>query len=345
MTEDRWEIAWSHQVEGRVGAIACLGEDSLIAAGSVVRRLNSEGDFLWRREFSFDVYRLEHDGTNVAVLAGTAFFLLDLATGEPLGEGRAVSGGFRDVVSRPGGGWLLSDRGDHIHLFNRRGRGIRRLRPGPLQKMVGWLDREILLAQDEDGCLRALRLGGDDAQRRIETTRWSWVSRLHRGRILIQNADGSLQEGVPNPFGWDRIDRIPGDGLVPMQAAWTGEGWWALDVAGDLIRLPPGDDFERRPAGDLLSSNQADRMLSATRDGLVRMWIGPHLVNRRKLLFEEISSGEIRRLDWEQRQVIFEAARDAEDTGMLSRAIELYESLGRAEDVRRLISIREGADV
>ena len=31
MTEDRWEIAWSHQVEGRVGAISCLGEDSLIA--------------------------------------------------------------------------------------------------------------------------------------------------------------------------------------------------------------------------------------------------------------------------------------------------------------------------
>ena len=86
-------------------------------------------------------------------------------------------------------------------------------------------------------------------------------------------------------------------------------------------------------------------MLTATRDGLVRMWIGPHLVDRRRLLFEEIASGEIRRLDWEQRQVIFEAARDAEDSGMLSRAIELYESLGRAEDVRRLISQREGADV
>jgi len=112
-----------------------------------------------------------------------------------------------------------------------------------------------------------------------------------------------------------------------------------------LIRLPPGEDIERRPAGDLLSSNQADRMLSATRDGLVRMWIGPHLVSRRKLLFEEIASGEIRRLDWEQRQVIFEAARDAEDTGMISRAIELYDSLGRAEDVHRLLTMREGADV
>ncbi len=157
MTEERWEIAWSHQVEGRVGALTCLGEDSLIASGSVVRRLNTDGDFLWRREFSFDVYRLEHDGTNVAVLAGTGFFLLDLATGEPIGEGRAVAGGFRDVVRRPGGGWLLSDRGDHIHPFNRRGRGIRRLRPGSLKKMVGWLDREIVLAQDEDG--RALRAG------------------------------------------------------------------------------------------------------------------------------------------------------------------------------------------
>ena len=97
MTDDRWEIGWSHQVEGRVGALTCLGEDCLIAAGSVVRRLNADGDFVWRREFSFDVYRLEHDGTNVAVLSGTAFFLLDLATGEPIGEGRAVAGGFRDV--------------------------------------------------------------------------------------------------------------------------------------------------------------------------------------------------------------------------------------------------------
>ena len=42
MTEERWEIAWSHQVEGRVGAIACLGEDSLIAAGSVVAQGNVE---------------------------------------------------------------------------------------------------------------------------------------------------------------------------------------------------------------------------------------------------------------------------------------------------------------
>ena len=341
---ERWEISWSHQVEGRVGAICCVGEDSLIASGNVVRRLNLDGDFIWRREFSFDVYRLAHDGTNLAVLAGSGFFLLDMSTGEPLGEGRSVAGGFRDVVPRPGGGWILADRGDHIHLFNRRGRGIRRLRPGPLMKMIGWLDRELLLAQDGDGCLRALRLGGDDAQRQIESTRWSWVSRLQSGRIIVQMIDGSLHEGVPNPFGWDRLDRIPGDGLIPLDAAWTGEGWWVIDVASNLIQLPLSEESERRSAGDLLASNGHDRMITSTRDGLVRMWIGPHLASRRRLLFDEIESGEIRRLDWEQRQIIFEAARDAEENGMLSRAIELYESLGRAEDIRRLISLREGSD-
>ncbi|MEE3082767.1 MAG: hypothetical protein VX320_01590 [Candidatus Thermoplasmatota archaeon] len=341
---DEWEISWSHQVEGRVGALSCVGDDCIIAAGSVVRRLNNDGDFVWRREFSFDVYRLEHDGTNLAVLAGSGFFLLDLSTGELIGEGRSVSGGFRDVVVRPGGGWVLADRGDHIHLFNRRGRGIRRLRPGPLLKMVGWLDRELLLAHDDDGRLRALRLGGDDAQRQIETTKWSWVSRLQDGRLIVQKIDGTLYEGIPNPFGWDRLDRIPGDGLVPLDTVWTGEGWWALDVSCDLIQLPMSEDSKRHPAGDLLVSNRVDRMLTATRDGLTRMWIAPHLASRRRLLFEEIASGELRRLDWEQRQVIFEAARDAEDNGMISRAIELYESLGRAEDVHRLISKREGSD-
>ena len=343
--DDRWDVGWSHQVEGRVGAVCCLGEDSLIAAGSVVRRLNVDGEFMWRRNFAFDVYRITHDGTNLAVLAGSAFFLIDLMTGEPISEGRAVGGGFRDVLARPGGGWLLADRGDHIHLFNRSGRGIRRLRPGSINKMVGWLDRELLLVQDDDGCLRALRLGGDDAQRQIETTRWSWVSRLYAGRVLVQKVDGSLHEGVPNPFGWDRLDPIPGEGIVPLDAAWTGEGWWVLDVASDLIRLPLAPDGERRPAGDLLSSNLGDRMITATRTGLVRMWIGPHLAIRRRLLFEEIASGEVRRLDWEQRQVIFEAAQDAEAGGMLTRAIELYQSLSRSEDVHRLIAQREGADV
>ena len=52
-------------------------------------------------------------------------------------------------------------------------------------------------------------------------------------------------------------------------------------------------------------------------------------------------SEERQRIDWEQRQVIFEAARDAEDNGLLTRAIELYTSLGRQEDVRRILALKE----
>ncbi len=52
---------------------------------------------------------------------------------------------------------------------------------------------------------------------------------------------------------------------------------------------------------------------------------------------------ERRRIDWEQRQVMFEAALTAEDEGMLTNAIELYQALGRTEDVRRLLGQQEQA--
>ena len=114
-----------------------------------------------------------------------------------------------------------------------------------------------------------------------------------------------------------------------------------LEMSGDLVQLPSGEGSERHPAGSILTSNGVDRMLTATADGLIRLWVAPHLASRRRLLLEKIAAGELRRLDWRQRESIFEAARDAEDAGMLSRAIELYESLGRQEDVRRLLARRE----
>ena len=52
-------------------------------------------------------------------------------------------------------------------------------------------------------------------------------------------------------------------------------------------------------------------------------------------------SEERQRIDWEQRQVVFEAARDAEENGMLTHAVELYASLGRQEDVRRILAMKE----
>jgi hypothetical protein len=52
-------------------------------------------------------------------------------------------------------------------------------------------------------------------------------------------------------------------------------------------------------------------------------------------------SEERQRIDWEQRQVVFEAARDAEENGLLTHAVELYASLGRQEDVRRILAMKE----
>jgi hypothetical protein len=335
-----WRVSWSHQLEGRVGAVCALSDGIIVACGGVVRLISDLGDFVWKRTFQFDVYRLVADSTNVAVLSGPGFHLLSLATGDPLGEGRAVSGGFRDVLSRPGGGWVLPDRGDHVHLFNNEGRGIRRLRPGRIRKLVGWLDREHLLAMDDDGHLRCLRLFGEDSQRIIEERRWAWASRLSSGRMLVQAMDGSIFEGVPNPFGWDSLEQLVSTGVDPLEAVRTGDGWWMLTMDGSLDRIPPSEG-DALPAGVILASNDADVMASSTRDGLLRWWESPRLISRRSELLRKLVSEERRRVDWEQRQVIFEAARDAEDNGLLTRAVELYGTLGRSEDVHRLLAIKE----
>jgi hypothetical protein len=41
---------------------------------------------------------------------------------------------------------------------------------------------------------------------------------------------------------------------------------------------------------------------------------------------------------------LFQRALTAEDGGRLSRAIELYEALGRKEDVQRLLKRQKGGD-
>ena len=337
-----WRVGWSHQLEGKVCAIAADAAGMIVAAGGVIRMLDTEGEFVWRREVAFDVYHLEIDLHTVAVLAGPGFHLLDIATGEPLGEGRSVSGGFRSVIARPGGGWVLQDRGDHMHLFDRNGRGIRRLRPGRIRYLVGWLDREHLLVHDDDGYLRCLRLSGDDSQRVIEGRRWAWVSRLSGGRLLVQSPEGSLYEGTPNPFGWDSLEQLRELAADPLAADRCGDGWWVLTLSETLEQVPPTSGGEM-PAGHLLSSNGADVMCTATRDGLVRWWESPQLASRRSEILKRLVVSERRRIDWEQRQVMFEAALAAEDEGMLTNAIELYQALGRTEDVRRLLGQQEQA--
>lgn len=335
-----WRVTWSHQLDGKIGALESVPEGLVIASGGVVRMISDSGGFVWKRSFQFDVYRLASDGTNIAVLCGHGFHLLEIRSGNPLGEGRAVAGGFRDCLPRPGGGWLLADRGDHIHMFNREGRGIRRLRPGRVRKLIGWLDREHLIILDEDGHLRCLRLFGENSQRIIEERRWSWVSRLSNGRILVQSVDGSILEGVPNPFGWDSLEQLVETGVDPLESVRTTDGWWMLKMDSTLDRIPPSAD-STWPAGDHIASNDADVLATATRDGLIRWWESPQLLSKRSKILRKLVSEERQRIDWEQRQVIFEAARDAEEGGMLTRAIELYTSLGRQEDVRRILAMKE----
>lgn len=335
-----WRVSWSHQLDDKVGALVTLKDGVIIACGGVVRMVNDLGDFVWKRTFQFDVYRLVSDGASVAILSGPGFHLLDVRNGNPLGEGRAVAGGFRDCLPRPGGGWLLADRGDHIHMFNREGRGIRRLRPGRIRKLIGWLDREHLITMNDDGLLCCLRLFGENSQRIIEERRWSWASRLSNGRILVQAVDGSILEGVPNPFGWDSLEQLVEAGVDPLEAVRTGDGWWILTMNGTLDRIPPSEE-ESWPAGVYISSNGADIMTTATRDGLIRWWESPRLISKRDKILRKLVSEERQRIDWEQRQVIFEAAREAEDNGLLTRALELYTALGRQEDVRRILVMKE----
>ncbi|DAC22818.1 MAG TPA: hypothetical protein D7H94_04810, partial [Candidatus Poseidoniales archaeon] len=263
----------------------------------------------------------------------------------PLSDGRSIPGGYRQVLSRPGGGWVAADRGDHLHVFRPNGRGIRRLRVGPMRALVGWLDREHLLMLDLDGALRCVRLHGEHAQRRIEDRRWMWCSSLERGRLLLLDVEGALHEGVPNPFGWDELERISDGDIEPYRAVRCMDGWWTMNLEGRVRHaleenhLGFGDDIV-----DYISSDGAGSILTATKEGLLRWSIAPGISGIRAAGRRTQEEEERRRLDWLQRSTMFESAQQAEDEGLWSRALELYRALGRDEDVRRILGLQEGSD-
>ena len=102
-----------------------------------------------------------------------------------LHEGRSTYGGFNDVIARPGGGWILSGKEGQLHLFSHEGIGIKRFATGKIRRLVGWLDREHILWQSDDGKLWCGRLGNNYSKRCIEDRIWSWVSRLDQSRLLL----------------------------------------------------------------------------------------------------------------------------------------------------------------
>ncbi len=180
------------EVEAKKADIASLKEQMKV----------KERELQWQYQ-QLAQFNMAHAEGMLGVLAGHGFHVLHLSDGTVLHEGRATSGGFSDLLPRPGGGWVLSDRKEHLHLFNQQGRGIRRLKCGGVRKLLGWFDREHLLIHDSEGFIRCIRMIGEDTQRVIEDRGWSWCSRLEEGQLLMQ--------AVMERFG--RVFHIPLDGM------------------------------------------------------------------------------------------------------------------------------------
>lgn len=340
-----WSIGWSWQAPERVATLAACEGGAVVSSGLSLTFLEADQSIRWTVDLPFKAHAAAAVPGTVGVLAAHAFYLLGTQNGGFVHEGRTTPGGFLDVLPRPGGGWVLACRRGQLHLFSAEGRGQRRMESGPVRRLVGWFDREHLLWQDMNGHLCCGRLTGKDRMRELDDQRWSWVSELHEGRLLLQGADGGLWEGIPHPFGWDRLERIESSSVEPMAAVRAGDGWWVLGIEGRLQNLSSLDAetseaSESVPAptyGDLLVLCTPDAMMTCTRDGLLRQWSAPHLRNaERQGRYKAAADAALAR-DWDERRVMFVRARDAEDIGKLSLAIELYEALGRTEDVKRLL--------
>ena len=337
-----WSISRSWESPAIISTVASVGDNLLVAAGLEIILLDSESQVRWERSMPFRVHGAEHASGQIALLCGHGFHLIRASDGKQIGEGRSTNGGFSDIMARPGGGWVLSCRKGQLHVFNHDGRGIKRLDSGKVRRLVGWFDREHLIWQDDSGRLRCARLAKDDSQRLIEDRAWSWVSRMSGGKILLQAADGILWEGVPHPYGWDTLGAIETRSLEPLAANRAGDGWWVLSIEGSLQSLSSEDSLGVSDLGVMLCGLAADTMITATRNGLVRYWQSPELANLRRAEMQRMVAEAQIANDWDERRRIFQRACQAEEEGRISLAVELYESLGRSNDVNRLLKRQRG---
>jgi len=338
--ERGWNVAWSWESANKVADLCMTNKGIAVATGLDIVLIDDDGSALWKASLPFRTFSIAVAEGVLGVLAGHGFHVIRLADGTQLHEGRATSGGFSDILPRPGGGWVLADRKEHLHLFNAEGRGMRRLQTGNIRKLVGWFDREHLLVHDEDGHICCIRMVGEDSQRRIEERKWSWCSRLEEGRIILQAADGNMWEGIPHPFGWDVLDRVENVVMEPLDGTRAIDGWWILGIDGILSRIPPIEDDRELDGGDMLTGDGSTTLVSSTREGLLRWWEAPKSALKRKRRVQSEVAQAREDLDWDNRKQVFLAARDAEDNGQLSKAAELYQKLGRSEDVRRILKLK-----
>ena len=172
-----------------------------------------------------------------------------------------------------------------------------------------------------------------------------WVAIIDAGinfEIELEHLFGKF-ELITLPEITHELEKLQSDSLEPMEGIRCGDGWWILGIEGLLYHLSNSSDSESSQLGnemnlgDLLAKITNDSMVTATRNGLIRMWKAPHLANsERESRYQAAAEAALAR-DWEERKAIFIRAQQAETEGRLSLAVELYQSLGRKEDVKRLL--------
>jgi hypothetical protein len=96
--------------------------------------------------------------------------------------------------------------------------------------------------------------------------------------------------------------------------------------------------------GEFIAGNGIDIMVTSTQSGLIRWWESAELSSKRRAIIQRFVTEERQRLDWEFRKNMFQEARRAEDDGILSKAIELYQALGRSGDVHRMLQRQSRGD-
>jgi hypothetical protein len=137
-------------------------------------------------------------------------------------------------------------------------------------------------------------------------------------------------------------------GTEPISSVRSGDGWWVADIDGKLLRIPPLEDESEKSVemkgGEFIAGNGIDIMVTATQSGLIRWWESAELSSKRRAIIQRLVTEERQRLDWEFRKNMFQEARRAEDDGILSKAIELYQALGRSGDVHRMLQRQSRGD-
>ena len=157
-----WTITWSWQAPRRIAALAPVEGGMVVSSGLDLFMIEADGTVRWKVELPFKAHCAQANNGILGILAAHGFYVLSTADGSMLHEGRSTPGGFTEILARPGGGWILSGREGHLHLFTHEGTGLRRLDSGKVRRLLGWLDREHMMWQAAEGKLWCARLAQSD---------------------------------------------------------------------------------------------------------------------------------------------------------------------------------------